>query len=68
METSGLAEEISTLLLENYGMLDADTRRSLISNLIMLRNKEVIESIECVNCVYYRCIQVHIRFSLLKYL
>ena len=45
-ETAGLPDEIASLLMESFGMLDADMRKSLISNLIMLRNKEVIESIE----------------------
>jgi protein SDA1 len=34
------------MLLENYGALSPDTRKSLVQNLVMLRNKDVISSIE----------------------
>lgn len=38
--------QISTLLLEKYAELDADTRKCLISNLIIMRKKDVLDPIE----------------------
>jgi protein SDA1 len=50
--------------LESYGILSPDTRKSLIQNLVMLRNKEVISSIEWVP--QYDCKPLSDFFSLLK--
>ncbi|KAI0807056.1 actin cytoskeleton organization and cell cycle progression protein [Fomes fomentarius] len=44
-ETVDFPSQISTLLLESYGTLSPDTRKSLVQNLVMLRNKDVITSI-----------------------
>jgi len=46
VETSDFPSHLSSLLLENYGSLLLDIRQSLIQNLVMLRNKGVITSIE----------------------
>ena len=48
METAEFPSQISSLLLENYGVLSPDTKKNLVQNLVMLRNKEVITSIEYV--------------------
>ena len=48
-ETAEFPSHLSTMLLENYGTLSPDTRKSLVQNLVMLRNKDVITSIECVH-------------------
>lgn len=45
-ETADFPSQISSLLMESYGILSPDTRKSLVQNLVMLRNKEVITSIE----------------------
>lgn len=47
-ETAEFPSQISTLLLENYGSLSPDTRKSLVQNLVLLRNKAVISSVESV--------------------
>jgi protein SDA1 len=47
-ETAEFPAQISTLLLESYGILAPDTRKTLLQNLVMLRNKDVISSIELV--------------------
>jgi protein SDA1 len=48
-ETAQFPSQLSSLLLENYGTLSPDTRKSLVQNLVMLRNKDVISSIEYVS-------------------
>lgn len=45
-ETADFPTQISSLLLESYGTLSPDTRKSLVQNLVILRNKDVISSIE----------------------
>jgi protein SDA1 len=45
-ETKDFPSHLSTLLLDNYGTLMPDTRKTLVQNLVMLRNKDVITSIE----------------------
>lgn len=47
-ETADFPSQLSTLLLESYGTLSPDTRRALVQNLVMLRNKDVINSITYV--------------------
>jgi hypothetical protein len=47
-ETADFPSHLSSLLLENYGTLSPDTRKTLVQNLVMLRNKNVITSIESV--------------------
>ena len=51
-ETAEFPAQISTLLLESYGILAPDTRKTLLQNLVMLRNKDVISSIELVFTAY----------------
>ncbi|KAI0646751.1 SDA1-domain-containing protein [Trametes meyenii] len=51
-ETADFPSQISTLLLESYGTLSPDTRRSLLQNLVMLRNKEVITSITLLQTLF----------------
>lgn len=48
-ETAEFPSQLSSLLLESYGTLSPDTRKSLVQNLVMLRNKDVITSIEYVS-------------------
>lgn len=43
---------MSTLLLENYGTLTPDTRKTLVQNLVMLRNKDVITSIDLLKSLF----------------
>ncbi|KAJ7093086.1 protein required for actin cytoskeleton organization and cell cycle progression [Mycena epipterygia] len=51
-ETAEFPSHISTLLLENYGTLSPDTRKTLVQNLVMLRNKDVITSIELLKGLF----------------
>ncbi|KAI8998932.1 actin cytoskeleton organization and cell cycle progression protein [Trametes punicea] len=51
-ETVDFPSQISTLLLESYGTLSPDTRRSLVQNLVMLRNKDVITSITLLQTLF----------------
>ncbi|GJJ07770.1 hypothetical protein Clacol_001975 [Clathrus columnatus] len=45
-ETADFPNRLSALLLESYSTLNPDTRKTLVQNLVMLRNKSVITSIE----------------------
>ncbi|KAJ7702460.1 protein required for actin cytoskeleton organization and cell cycle progression [Mycena rosella] len=51
-ETAEFPSHISTLLLENYGTLSPETRKTLVQNLVMLRNKDVITSIELLKALF----------------
>ncbi|KAG6865281.1 hypothetical protein C0991_003741 [Blastosporella zonata] len=51
-ETAEFPGQISSLLLENYGTLSPDTRKTLVQNLVMLRNKDVISSIDLLKCLF----------------
>ncbi|KAI0713306.1 actin cytoskeleton organization and cell cycle progression protein [Earliella scabrosa] len=51
-ETAEFPSQISTLLLESYGTLSPDTRKSLVQNLVMLRNKDVITSISLLQTLF----------------
>ncbi|KAJ7184110.1 SDA1-domain-containing protein [Mycena filopes] len=51
-ETAEFPSHLSTLLLENYGTLSPDTRKTLVQNLVMLRNKDVITSIELLKSLF----------------
>ncbi|KAG2158013.1 SDA1-domain-containing protein [Suillus bovinus] len=51
-ETKDFPSHLSTLLLENYGTLAPDTRKTLVQNLVMLRNKDVITSIELLRSLF----------------
>lgn len=47
-ETADFPSHLSSLVLDHYGALSPETRKSLLHNLVILRNKNVITSIECV--------------------
>jgi len=65
-ETSQFPSHISSILLENYTMLSPDTRKSLIQTMVMLRNKNVISSIEYVfTSVLHYCMLIQL-FRLLR--
>lgn len=51
-ETADFPSQLSTLLLENYGSLTPDTRKALVQNLVMLRNKNVITSIQLLRSLF----------------
>ncbi|KAG5735521.1 Protein sda1 [Termitomyces sp. T112] len=51
-ETAEFPAQISTLLLESYGTLSPDTRKTLVQNLVILRNKDVISSIELLQSLF----------------
>ncbi|KII88862.1 hypothetical protein PLICRDRAFT_40507 [Plicaturopsis crispa FD-325 SS-3] len=51
-ETADFPTHLSSLLLENYGSLSPDTRKTLVQNLVMLRNKNVITSIELLRSLF----------------
>ncbi|KIM57659.1 hypothetical protein SCLCIDRAFT_1219350 [Scleroderma citrinum Foug A] len=51
-ETAEFPSQLSTLLLENYGSLAPDTRKTLVQNLVMLRNKNVITSIQLLRSLF----------------
>lgn len=45
-ETKDFPNELALMLQENYTTLTPELRRSFVQNLVMLRNKDVITSIE----------------------
>jgi protein SDA1 len=47
-DCAAFPSQISTMLLDHYGTLSPDTRKVLVQNLVMMRNKNVITSIESV--------------------
>ncbi|KAL4065405.1 SDA1-domain-containing protein [Scleroderma citrinum] len=51
-ETAEFPSQLSTLLLENYGSLTPDIRKTLVQNLVMLRNKNVITSIQLLKSLF----------------
>ncbi|KAF5358544.1 hypothetical protein D9756_001776 [Leucocoprinus leucothites] len=51
-ETKEFPTHISSLLLDNYGALSSDMRKSLVQNLVMLRNKDVITSIQLLQTLF----------------
>ncbi|KAH7889879.1 SDA1-domain-containing protein [Phlebopus sp. FC_14] len=51
-ETADFPSHLSKMLLENYGTLAPDTRKTLVQNLVMLRNKDVITSIELLRSLF----------------
>ncbi|KAK0228256.1 SDA1-domain-containing protein [Armillaria fumosa] len=51
-ETTEFPSHLSALLLENYATLSPDTRKALVQNLVMLRNKNVITSIELLKTLF----------------
>ncbi|KAI6019701.1 SDA1-domain-containing protein [Pisolithus orientalis] len=51
-ETVEFPSQLSTLLLESHGSLTPDTRKALVQNLVMLRNKDVITSIQLLKSLF----------------
>ncbi|KAI0272597.1 SDA1-domain-containing protein [Gloeopeniophorella convolvens] len=51
-DTADFPSHISSLLLENYGSLSPDIRHSLVQNLVMLKNKGVITSLELLRTLF----------------
>ncbi|XP_006458331.1 hypothetical protein AGABI2DRAFT_199902 [Agaricus bisporus var. bisporus H97] len=51
-ETKDFPSHISSLLLDNYGSLSAEMRKVLVQNLVMLRNKDVISSIQLLQTLF----------------
>ncbi|KAJ3515969.1 hypothetical protein NLJ89_g1425 [Agrocybe chaxingu] len=51
-ETAEFPSQLSSLLLQSYGVLSPDTRKTLVQNLVMLRNKDVISSIELLKSLF----------------
>ncbi|KAB5592723.1 Required for actin cytoskeleton organization and cell cycle progression protein [Ceratobasidium theobromae] len=51
-ETAEFPTHLSELLLQNYATLAPETRKNLVTNLVMLRNKEVISSIELLKSLF----------------
>ncbi|TRM59483.1 SDA1-domain-containing protein [Schizophyllum amplum] len=51
-ETAEFPQQIASLLLESYGALSPDIRKTLVQNLVMLRNKGVITSIELLKTLF----------------
>ncbi|KAH7927697.1 protein required for actin cytoskeleton organization and cell cycle progression [Leucogyrophana mollusca] len=51
-ETADFPSHLSALLIEHYGSLSSDTRKTLVQNLVMLRNKDVITSIELLKSLF----------------
>jgi protein SDA1 len=46
-DTADFPARLAALLRDSYGALAPDTRKTLLHNLVILRNKRVISSIEC---------------------
>ncbi|KAI5900049.1 SDA1-domain-containing protein [Schizophyllum commune H4-8] len=51
-ETAEFPQQIAMLLLESYGSLAPEIRKTLVQNLVMLRNKGVITSIELLKTLF----------------
>jgi protein SDA1 len=51
-ETATFPSQLSKLLLESYTSLSPDTRKTLVQNLVMLRNKNVITSIDLLRTLF----------------
>ncbi|TFK96873.1 actin cytoskeleton organization and cell cycle progression protein [Pterulicium gracile] len=51
-ETASFPSQLAELLLESYSSLTPDTRKTLVQNLVMLRNKDVITSIELLRTLF----------------
>jgi protein SDA1 len=51
-ETEAFPSHISNLLLQNYATLSPDMRRSLVQNLVTMRNKNFITSITCASFAF----------------
>ncbi|KAF8558438.1 protein required for actin cytoskeleton organization and cell cycle progression [Imleria badia] len=51
-ETVDFPSHLSSLVLEHYGALTQDTRKTLLHNLVILRNKNVISSIDLLKNLF----------------
>ncbi|KAF5330676.1 hypothetical protein D9619_005889 [Psilocybe cf. subviscida] len=51
-ETAEFPSQLSSLLQESYGVLAPDTRKTLVQSLVLLRNKDVITSIELLKTLF----------------
>ncbi|KAJ2916019.1 hypothetical protein MD484_g4411, partial [Candolleomyces efflorescens] len=51
-ETALFPAQLSALLLESYNVLSMDTRKTIVQNLVMLRNKNVISSIDLMKTLF----------------
>ncbi|KAI9569090.1 SDA1-domain-containing protein [Boletus coccyginus] len=51
-ETAAFPSHLSTLLLEHYGALSPDTRKTLLHSLVILRNKNVLTSIDLLRSLF----------------
>ncbi|KXN90447.1 Protein sda1 [Leucoagaricus sp. SymC.cos] len=65
-ETKEFPTQISNLLLENYSTLSSDMRKTLVQNLVMLGNKDVITPIQCAIPSYHRAFFFDLRICRLK--
>ncbi|EJU05990.1 SDA1-domain-containing protein [Dacryopinax primogenitus] len=52
VETATFSSQIASLLLRSFSTLAPDTRKSLVQNLVLLRNKGVINSIELLQTLF----------------
>lgn len=52
-ETREFPGQLIRLLMEQYGTLTPELRKSLVQNLVLLRNKDVITSIEYAIYIFY---------------
>ncbi|TFK59040.1 protein required for actin cytoskeleton organization and cell cycle progression [Pluteus cervinus] len=51
-ETAEFPSCLSALLLNNYGTLSPETRKALIQNVVLLRNKNVISSVDLLKILF----------------
>ncbi|KAN0075314.1 SDA1 domain containing protein [Tylopilus felleus] len=51
-ETADFPSHLSSLVLDHYGALSPETRKSVLHNLVILRNKNVITSIDLLKTLF----------------
>ncbi|KAG9015055.1 Severe Depolymerization of Actin [Tulasnella sp. 427] len=51
-ETKEFPGQLSKLLMEHYGTLNNDLKRSMVQNLVLLRNKDIISSIDLLKVLF----------------
>ncbi|TDL29020.1 protein required for actin cytoskeleton organization and cell cycle progression [Rickenella mellea] len=51
-ETAAFPSQISSLLLQRFSSLNPETRKSLVSTLVMLRNKDCMSSIDLLRSLF----------------
>lgn len=63
-------KQIINLLSQHYAVLDSEVRQSLCRALILLRNKELVESLECLEIFFqlFRCKDKVLREMLFSYI